>query len=184
LNRIRDEQLAPELEALLGADFLAAVTQGTSLLGEAIGTSSAPLPTALKSFAVAVNWYARTMCTIDEDDPVAVETFKRALERSSRTARRWREPDRSGPTTTTTSSTRPEPPRRRAFSRPLLRERKLRRALQRATRQERGRRAPLSSSHPMRTRLVSSARRISTKPRANLHEDAPEHVPRVARREK
>lgn len=88
LDRIAKEGFAHDLDALLGPEFLAAVTASTEELGNAIGTghaerttpSSTALAESLLRFGRAVGRYGRVLAaSCDEEDEASVERFMKAV---------------------------------------------------------------------------------------------------------
>lgn len=88
LSRIETEELADDLERLIGAQFVEAVKQSTGRLANAIGTgpdaqpvaSTTALAEALVKFGRAVGAYGRILAAhCDEEDDEAVARFLRAV---------------------------------------------------------------------------------------------------------
>ncbi len=88
LQRIDDEELEQELDALIGKEFVLAARKGTGALGAAIGTtdgaaespSSSALQEAITRFGKAVGNYGRVLsASCDEDDEASVQRFLKAV---------------------------------------------------------------------------------------------------------
>ncbi|AKF08978.1 hypothetical protein [Sandaracinus amylolyticus] len=101
VQRIDEENLAREIDQLIGADVREAVTRVTNELGETIGVgrkrresvSTTGVQEKLLAFSRAVAFYCRQLAAnVDESDPKSIERFRLAVApidayRSTRTVR-------------------------------------------------------------------------------------------------